>query len=165
MGYLRFLVVLVFSLGVGVHAGDAEAPRSQVPGESRMEVFKSPTCGCCTKWVEHAQAAGFRVVVHHPDDLDRIKIDHDIAPRYQSCHTAVTEQGYIFEGHIPARYIQKFLKNPPENARGLAVPGMPAGSPGMEMGRRFSPYPIFVLKTDGSSEVFAEVRSAREQYR
>ena len=164
MGYLRFLTVFVLSLGVVVHSGEVEHAAGQA-GKSGMEVFKSPTCGCCTKWVEHAQSAGFEVAVNHPDDLDRVKTDHDIASHYQSCHTAVTKEGYVFEGHIPARYLQEFLSNPPENARGLAVPGMPAGSPGMEMGGRFSPYRIFVLKTDGSREVFREVPSAGEQYR
>ncbi len=164
MGYLRFLTVFVLSLGVVAHSGEAEHAAGQA-GKPGMEVFKSPTCGCCTKWVEHAQSAGFEVAVNHPADLDRIKADHGIASHYQSCHTAVTKEGFVFEGHIPARYIQEFLSNLPENARGLAVPGMPAGSPGMEMGRRFSPYRIFVLKTDGSREVFREVSSAGEQYR
>ncbi len=170
MRNLRYLLVLVLSLGMTAHFGEAVSGHAadvqdHSPGKIRLEVYKSPTCGCCAKWVEHAEAAGFETAVHHPQDLNRIKIDHAIAPRYQSCHTAVSEGGYVFEGHIPARFIREFFKSPPKGAVGLAVPGMPAGSPGMEMGNRFSPYQILLLKANGESEVFAEVRSAREQYR
>ena len=83
--------------------------------------------------------------------------DLGIAPRFRSCHTAVTEEGYAFEGHVPAKLVQRFLDNPPEAALGLAVPGMPAGSPGMEMGDRVDQYSVFILYKDGRSEHFAEV--------
>jgi len=85
------------------------------------------------------------------------------APRYQSCHTAVSSHGYVFEGHVPARHIKAFLANPPADAIGLAVPGMPLGSPGMEVGSRFDPYEVLLLKKDGSSEVFARVDSPAQQ--
>lgn len=170
MSYLRYLSVLILSLGVAAHSGKADSGHAanvqdHLPGKIRLEVYKSPTCGCCTKWVEHTETAGFETAVHHPADLSQVKVDHAIAPRYQSCHTAITENGYVFEGHVPAKYIRKFLKGPPENAVGLAVPGMPAGSPGMEMGNRFSPYRILLLKANGRSEVFAEVKTVKEQYR
>ena len=84
-------------------------------------------------------------------------------PKWQSCHTAVTKGGYVFEGHIPAKYIEQFLASPPEGALGLAVPGMPLGSPGMEMGGRFTPYDIVLMNKDGSSSVFAHVPSAAAQ--
>ena len=73
----------------------------------------------------------------------------------QSCHTGVSADGYFFEGHIPAKFVTAFLANPPENAAGLAVPGMPAGSPGMEMGDRFNPYSVILVKKDGTTEVYA----------
>ena len=129
-----------------------------------MDVYKSPTCGCCGKWVEHAEQRGFSLTTHHPADLNQLKAEQSIAPEYQSCHTAVSEQGYVFEGHIPARYIHEFLAAPPADARGLAVPAMPMGSPGMEMDERFSPYQVLLLKRDGSVEVFAEVSSPTQQY-
>lgn len=129
-----------------------------------MDVYKSPTCGCCGKWVEHAEERGFSLTTHHPADLNQLKMEQGIAPEYQSCHTAVSEQGYVFEGHIPARYIHEFLAAPPAGARGLAVPAMPMGSPGMEMDERFSPYQVLLLKRDGSAEVFAEVSSPDQQY-
>ena len=74
--------------------------------------------------------------------LDGIKLEAGISPAARSCHTAISTDGYVFEGHIPSRYIRQFLAAPPEGARGLVVPGMPVGSPGMEMGDRFDPYDI-----------------------
>ena len=77
---------------------------------------------------------------------------------YRSCHTGVSEDGYIFEGHIPSQYIAQFLSEDHPNAIGLSVPGMPVGSPGMEIGNRFMPYDVLILYKDGTSRVFAEVR-------
>jgi len=76
----------------------------------------------------------------------------------------VTKEGYVFEGHVPAKFIKQFMASPPANALGLAAPGMPMGSPGMEMGDRFSPYNIILMKKDGTSEVFASIANAAEQY-
>ena len=83
---------------------------------------------------------------------------------YQSCHTAVSQSGYVFEGHVPAKFIQQFLQNPPKNALGLAVPAMPLGAPGMEMGDRFLPYRIMLLNQNGSATLYATVNNAKEQY-
>jgi hypothetical protein len=96
-------------------------------------------------------------------DLNPIKTQYQIAPRYQSCHTAVSSKGYVFEGHVPARHIKAFLANPPADAIGLAVPGMPLGSPGMKLRDRFDPYEVLLLKKDGSSEVFARVDSPEQR--
>ncbi len=129
-----------------------------------IEVFKSPACGCCGKWVSHIQENGFAPTIRNRNSLDTIKKKFNIPSQLQSCHTAVTVEGYFFEGHIPAKYITAFLANPPEGAIGLAVPGMPAGSPGMEMGDRFSPYEVLLVKADGSTEPFAVVTSLEEQF-
>ena len=142
-------------------ASSEAEPATQASAD--FQVYKSPTCGCCGEWVEHLQNKGFTAAVHHPDDLDGVKRERGIEQQYQSCHTAVSEQGYVFEGHIPARDIRAFLKNPPQDAIGLAVPGMPVGSPGMEVGDRFTPYDVLLLKEDGSSEVFRHVASADQQ--
>ncbi|NHO63958.1 hypothetical protein G8770_00150 [Aestuariicella hydrocarbonica] len=96
-------------------------------------------------------------------DLNRVKNDYGIASGYQSCHTAVTSEGCVFEGHIPARVVQPLLENPPEAAIGLSVPGMPAGSPGMAMGDRFMPNQVWLLKQDSLAEVFASVISRDQQ--
>ena len=81
----------------------------------------------------------------------------------RSCHTAVTSDGYVFEGHVPAKYIAQFLANPPSEAIGLAVPGMPMGSPGMEYQNKFSPYQVMQINKDGSTAVYAEGDSANAQ--
>lgn len=128
-----------------------------------LEVYKSPTCGCCGKWVDHLEGEGFNPVIRNKNSLDSIKKKFKIPSELQSCHTGVSAEGYVFEGHIPAKFIQAFLSSPPDGAIGLAVPGMPLGSPGMEVGDRFSPYSIILIKSDGSQEVFTEVSSAEEQ--
>ncbi len=82
---------------------------------------------------------------------------HDIRPQYRSCHTAVSPEGYIFEGHVPSQFIAQFLSENHVDALGLSVPGMPIGSPGMEVGDRFMPYEVLILYRDGTSDVYAEV--------
>jgi len=129
-----------------------------------LRVYKSETCGCCGKWVEHMEANGFPSAIHHPEDLNAVKDEFGIAPALQSCHTAVSEEGYVFEGHIPAKFVKQFLDNVPEGAAGLAVPGMPLGSPGMEVDDRFMAYDILLLKDDGTSEVYVSVASAEQQF-
>jgi hypothetical protein len=98
-----------------------------------MEVYKSPTCGCCTKWVEHVRQAGFTAKVNELGDeaLDALKAKHGIPRTAQSCHTALVG-GYIVEGHVPATEVHRLLKEKPAVA-GIAVGGMPTGSPGMEV--------------------------------
>ncbi len=137
-------------------AGEGEA----IP----MTVHKSPTCGCCVKWVDHMEAAGFTVDLNHPDDLLALKDGNGIPANSRSCHTGITGSGYVFEGHVPAKFVLQFLADPPEGAIGLAVPAMPLGSPGMEVGDRFTPYDVQLLKADGTTEVFAHVGTAAEQY-
>ena len=107
---------------------------SSVADALSLDVFKSPTCGCCQKWIDHIELSGFKATAHDTDRLNQIKTDSGILPQYQSCHTAISENGFVFEGHIPAAIVKQFLDNPPKDAIGLAVPGMPMGSPGMEMG-------------------------------
>ena len=128
--------------------------------EQAMTVYKTPTCGCCQKWVDHMSDNKFASNVVELDDLSRIKAKYNIEGRYRSCHTGVvvTESGdYVFEGHVPAEHVKAFLANPPEDAIGLSVPGMPLGSPGMEVGGRKDYYQVLLIKKDGSSSVYAHV--------
>ena len=129
-----------------------------------FDVYKSPTCGCCGDWIEHFEESGFSTETHHPEDLAAVKIQQGIQGNYQSCHTTVSSNGYVFEGHIPAKFIRRFMLNPPTDAIGLTVPGMPLGSPGMEVEDRFTPYQILVLFKDGSNEVYAAINSYSEQF-
>ena len=143
-------------------AETAIAPRATI---ATLDVYKSATCGCCDAWITHMEEAGFEALTHNSDDLNQVKVEYGIAARYQSCHTAVSQDGYIFEGHVPAPYVQAFLENPPADAIGLAVPGMPMGSPGMQIGENFTPYQIWLLKEDGRSEIFVSVENSEQQYR
>ena len=126
--------------------------------ENILVVHKTPTCGCCKKWMKHLKENGFNTDPQDHQNLNGIKDMHNIKPEYRSCHTAVSSDGFIFEGHIPSKYIKQFLSENHDDAIGLSVPGMPLGSPGMEFDNRFMPYDVLILYKDGSSKVYAEVR-------
>src|SRR5687767_5282598 len=103
-----------------------------ISANPKMLVYKSPTCGCCGKWVQHIRDAGYSVETIDVDDVTPYKTKHGVPLELQSCHTGIV-QGYAIEGHVPADVIDRLLKEKPKNARALAVPGMPLGSPGMEV--------------------------------
>ncbi len=124
---------------------------------ANLQVFKSPQCGCCGKWVEHMESAGFQAQVTDTIELDTIKTQYKIPRQYESCHTAVSDEGYIFEGHIPSAEVERFIKEKPANAIGLVVPGMPIGSPGMEMGDKLMTYQVLMLMKDGSTQVYSQI--------
>ncbi|MDA0119413.1 DUF411 domain-containing protein [Vibrio sp. T11.5] len=109
---------------------------------------KSPYCGCCTEWTKHMQEAGFTVEEKLHDDMNPIKQKLGIKPQLASCHTAEIN-GFVFEGHVPAQDIKAFLENRPKNAKGLAVPGMPMGSPGMEYGNEKDAYSVYAFNEQG----------------
>ncbi len=119
----------------------------------RLVMYKTPWCGCCGDWGDHARANGFEVVEHDLEDLTGTKRRYGITDRLASCHTAVVE-GYVVEGHVPAREIHRLLRERPQ-ARGLTVPGMPIGSPGMEQGDRVDPYDVLLIDQNGGVSVFA----------
>lgn len=163
--YIALVMGLLFLTGCSKEANKDEPAQHVAKKEISYELYKSPTCGCCGKWQDHMQAQGFVAHVNHPQDLYAFKETLGIQPRYQSCHTAVFANGLFVEGHIPARYVEQFLENPPEGAIGLSVPGMPVGSPGMEVENRFMPYDILLLKKDGTVETYARVESIEQQYK
>ena len=121
--------------------------------DQTITVYKSPTCGCCNKWVSHLQENGFEVETTDLNDLRVIKSMSGIKPEQASCHTAKVG-GYVIEGHVPADDIKRLLTERPD-ARGLTVPGMPKGSPGMETPQP-DHYQVLLLGDDGSTAVFAE---------
>ena len=120
-----------------------------------VTVYKSPTCGCCSMWVEHLEASGFEVESVDRDDMGAVKDSLGVPSHLSSCHTAVVGD-YVVEGHVPAEHVARMLEEQPE-ARGLAVPGMPIGSPGMEQGDRRDPYDVVVFDAAGDGAVFAHV--------
>ena len=120
---------------------------------SVVTVYKDPSCGCCTKWVQHLNKNGFVVTVRDTSNMDEIKRTMNVPAKLQSCHTAVVDR-YVIEGHVPADVIKKFIAAKPK-ALGLAVPEMPMGSPGME-GSRTEHYDILSFDRDGTSRVYAK---------
>ena len=122
---------------------DARAQQMLPP----VTVYKSPTCGCCGEWVKHMQASGFRVETREVADVTPIRRKYGVPDELSSCHTAIVSR-YAIEGHVPAADIKRLLRERP-NAKGLAVPGMVAGSPGMEQGAP-QPYATIVFDERGS---------------
>lgn len=139
--------------GLVLRTLDAQGrPQGALPA---MTVYKSASCGCCTQWVEHARANGFTVREVNTDDLNSVKREMGIPSRLASCHTVVVGS-FVVEGHVPADDIKKLLRDRPA-VRGLAVPGMPIGSPGMEQGppSQYERYDVLAFTADGATRVFA----------
>jgi len=114
-----------------------------------VEVYKSATCGCCKEWVRHMRDNGFDVRAHDVADPASYRAKAGVPQALGSCHTALVD-GYALEGHVPAADVKRLLAERPR-ARGLAVPGMPVGSPGMEMGNRVDPYSVLLIGEDGQT--------------
>lgn len=178
--YLRFIVFLLVAIGVaaaatglwqkvfspsaatvasagepaGASTSDDVAAASNAASSDATEVvvYKSPTCGCCHKWEDHLRANGFKVTSRPTDDMQTIKKEQGVPSDLSSCHTAVVG-GYVVEGHVPAATLQKLLKEKPAVA-GIAVPGMPIGSPGME-GHIVEKYDVISYDSSGTRKVFA----------
>lgn len=125
-----------------------------VGADPELHVYKSPTCGCCAKWVTHMEEAGFKVSVQDEVDMARVKRRTGVPVELSSCHTTVVGD-YVIEGHVPARVVRAFLDEAPE-VLGIAVPGMPIGSPGME-GPNPRPYDVLAFDRDGNRGVFERV--------
>lgn len=121
---------------------------------TRIHVYKNPDCGCCGEWVRHLEAAGFSVQVTEVLDTAQTRKKLGMPDKFGSCHSA-TADGYLLEGHVPAAEIKRLLVSRPK-ALGLAVPGMPAGSPGMEAGSRKDPFQVLLVDRSGGSSVFAQ---------
>ena len=116
-----------------------------------VTVYKDPGCGCCGAWVDYMKANGFSVTVHDVRDMTPHKKKLGVPERLESCHTEVID-GYTIEGHVPVADIRRLLAERPK-ARGLAVPGMPQGSPGMETGK-LDPYDVLLFQTGGKASVY-----------
>ncbi len=129
------------------------AGSSWAQSATQVEVFKSSYCGCCEKWIEHMQKNGFTVNAHDVNDVPAARKSLGMPDRVGSCHTAKVG-GYLIEGHVPAADVQRLLKEKPK-AVGLAVPGMPQGSPGMETATPV-PYATLLVQADGSTTIFAK---------
>ena len=138
-------LLLGFGLGWRALPADAADPPT-------VEVWKTATCGCCRAWVKHIEDAGFRVKVTQVEDVAPIKRQFKVPPELSSCHTALVN-GYVVEGHVPAADIVRMLKERPK-IKGIFVPGMPVGSPGME-GPDGDKYDVLAIDDAGKVSVFA----------
>ena len=152
----KYLSLLIFTLALSTESSQLNTQMTNPLME--LIVHKTPTCGCCKMWVNHMEKNGFAINTQDHQSLLKIKDNLKIEPQFRSCHTAVSSEGYFFEGHIPGKYVSKFLKENNPKAIGLSVPGMPLGSPGMEVEGRFTPYDVLIHFRDGTTKVYAEIR-------
>lgn len=126
---------------------------SSAASAAQLTVHKSPTCGCCAKWIEHVREHGFAVKVVETEDMTGVKKRLGIPDKLASCHTTQVA-GYFVEGHVPAADIKRLLAQKPK-AAGISVPGMPIGAPGMEHGDHKQPYATVLVGKDGKLSLFA----------
>lgn len=143
-----FLVIglLIFNVCIKAETIKADKPVDII-------VYRSPACTCCEKWLEHLKKNNFKVEDIVTDDIQQIKDKYGVPKTIASCHTAIVD-GYVIEGHVPANDIMKLLKTKPKIV-GIAVPGMPSGTPGMEMGDRKDSYKVMSFDKDNHYEVFS----------
>jgi hypothetical protein len=154
------LGLLATALGACAQSDDGSGAQSKAE-ENRaaaslplLVVYKSESCGCCGDWVTHMERAGFKTEVHNVDNLNAIKTEVGLPPMMGSCHTARVGK-YFVEGHVPAEDVKRLLAEQPD-AKGLAVPRMPIGSPGMESPTgEVEPYDVLLIANDGSASVYA----------
>ncbi len=146
-------VAVAASLGARTLLAQPPAKGAKPAMPRAMTVYKDPNCGCCTQWVDHVRKAGFVVTVRDTSDMATVKASFGVPSALESCHTAKVG-AYAIEGHVPADVIEKLLREQPV-ARGIAVPGMPMGSPGMEQGGQKDAYDIVLFDKAGKTRVYA----------
>lgn len=120
--------------------------------QKNIEIYESPTCGCCDLWANYMEKQGYHVKITKTNDFLKIKEQLGIKDEYQSCHTGIIN-GYAIEGHVPQDAISWLLKNKPKDIIGISAPGMPQGSPGMEQGY-YEEYPVILMKKDGDYQIY-----------
>ena len=152
MRTFRYAALALALTAPGVVLAQRAAGKPAAPAQA-ITVYKTATCGCCTKWVDHLKAAGFNPTVHVVENMSQSPITKRVPDSLRSCHTATLE-GYLVEGHVPADVIKQLLREKPR-VEGIAVPGMPAGSPGMESPNP-EPYDIVAFDSTGKTKVFAK---------
>ena len=154
---LRMLLTVALLMAmIPAQAGDWDGAVDAEPLGAEIVVYRSPTCGCCKKWLDHLEHNGFRVEDQVTDRLHEIKFEQQIPEHLVSCHTALVD-GYVIEGHVPAEDIKRLLRERPA-MRGLAVPNMPVGSPGMEVGSRKDPFSVIAFDGNGGMLPYSEYR-------
>lgn len=144
-----------FTLGFALTAAIGFSSPLLATGTTQtVHVYKSPTCSCCNDWIDHMEENGFEVTATNSNNMGKIKADAGLIPGLGSCHTAFVGD-YVIEGHVPADDVKRLLSEAPR-ATGLSAPGMPIGSPGMEMGNKKDHYKVILFNELGQTRVFAE---------
>jgi hypothetical protein len=151
--FLFFLLPSVLFSGAAF-AGVWDKPTPELGHPTAMTVYRSPSCGCCGKWIERMKKQGFVVKEIQDENMEAVKRKLGVPKELESCHTAEVE-GYLVEGHTPAADVKKMLLAKPK-ALGLATPGMPMGSPGMEMGDRRDKFSVLIFDRQGNVDKFNE---------
>ena len=167
--YLASLLLLVSNLPVMATTSNQPLTHNSNQhthdSNSELTVYKSKSCGCCKEWVTHMNKNGFNTTAIDVVDMGTIKNNYQIKPNQRSCHTAVSADGFIFEGHVPAKFVKQFLSEQhPEGTIGLSVPAMPVGTPGMEMGKVFHKYNINLLTIDSPAVSYQYIEQYAEQF-
>ncbi len=137
------------------NAGKSDSPRTDLASQVlNITVYRTPTCGCCQGWVEHIKQNGFQVtdIVKPESEIQAIRQKYNLPSDFASCHTSEVA-GYLVEGHIPVADVKHLIAQKPDIA-GISVPGMPIGTPGMEMGDRKQSFNVFAFQQDGQTQVF-----------
>lgn len=149
---LHSVIPILLLLGTVATATATRAPATDpLPP---MRVVKSPSCGCCTAWVDYMKSKGFKITVEPREDLTSLKRANGVTPELESCHTAFVG-GYVVEGHVPAELVKQLLTTKPAGVKGISVPGMPIGSPGMEQGPP-QRYTVYTFDAKGKATVYAK---------
>lgn len=150
-GYIKKLVVYLVAIASIVLIGTTEAQAANLP---QATVYRDPNCTCCGGWIEHLKAKGFPVKNVPTADMIAFKQEHGVTEELASCHTAIVD-GYVVEGHVPSDDIKRLLTQKP-NISGIAVPGMPVGTPGMEMGNKKDSFAVVAFDEQGQTKVFKQ---------
>ncbi|MBM4200195.1 MAG: DUF411 domain-containing protein [Gammaproteobacteria bacterium] len=154
---LMTTLVALCATVAGAEPGFWDQPTEALSAPVEIVVYRSPSCGCCGKWLDHVRRHGFAVQDIKGDDMDALKRRLGIPEKLKSCHTGIVG-GYLIEGHVPAADIKRLLRTRPDLA-GISVPGMPVGPPGMEMGSRKDPFTVLGFAKDGRTSVFTDYTS------
>lgn len=159
---LRFLLsLLLATFALLLSACNSQPPTDSA--ENTMVVHQGAFCGCCGRWMDHLRNNGFAARGEsYTRDLAEFKDSRGVPRGMHGCHTGVWKGKYVFEGHVPAKYIREYLNNPPPGTIGLAVPGMPSGSPGMYSGDEFEPYNLYLLEEGGDYRFLTTVSEPEE---
>lgn len=150
-GSIVLVLVLALVIGPGIGSDNASGPNGNIVAGTEMVVYKSPNCGCCGVYTQYAQQRGFDLDVNTINDVEGVKGEQEVPSNLWSCHTSIVD-GYVVEGHMPAEAIEKLLDEQPD-IKGIALPGMPSGSPGMP-GPKHMEWTVYAIHNDGSVSEF-----------